>query len=181
MSRNDKKGGRPRTDTSPEANPINQEKFKVITELYELDDFDKKLLRMHNRFPDAPKAELAAYFNVNVTTIDERMNKPVYKAAFRDYNSSHQDLYDQALKKALRVCINLMDSSDPYVKLKSADTVFKLTKTDISLTQVNVQQNTKRVFRTTVQDDGTLLGMVMDEELNKETIDASVEVGSQVS
>lgn len=179
MAKEDKKGGRPRTNIEP--NLVKQEKLRAIADLYELDDLDRKLLKINNKFPDAPVEHYAAYLEQDVTCVMERMEKPVYKAAWKDYNSSHQDLFNQSIKKAIRVCMQLMESADPNIRLKACDSVFKALKTDVNLTQVNVQNNTQRVFRSTIQEDGTLLGMVMDEELNKEVIDATVETRVEVS
>jgi len=179
MAKEDKKGGRPRVNIEP--NLVKQEKLRAIASLYELDELDKKLLKINNKFPDAPPQHYAEYLNVDLVCILERMEKPVYKAAWKDYNSSHQDLFNQSLKKAIRVCMQLMDSADDNIRLKACDSVFKALKTDVNLTQVNVQNNTQRVFRSTIQEDGTLLGMVMDEELNKGVINATVETVTEVS
>lgn len=179
MAKEDKKGGRPRINAEP--NLVNKARLDAIGDIYGCDQLDKKILNLQNRYPEESHQSFADYLGVHLTTVKDRMNKPAYKAAFKDYNTSHQDLYALAIRKALRVSMQLMDSSDENTRLKACDSIFRAVKTDFNLTQVNVQNNTQRVFRSTIQEDGTLLGMVMDEELNKEVIDATVETRVEVS
>ncbi len=174
MPRNSPKGGRPKAlDSEPQPNLTDVKRLVAIKKKYELDEIDSKILRYHNKFPSITDSDLAALVGIDINAVTERKATPVYQKAFSDYNRSEREMVQDALKRAMMEMVRIVSgSADPLTKIRATEVIIKAYKEENNFTQINIansnQQTVNRVYKTTIQDDGTLLGMVMDLELGKE-------------
>jgi len=146
---------------------VKETRLSDIGNRYLLDDYDKKLLRLRVRYTEISLKDLGAEVKLSVSAVSERMDKPAFKIALEEYNIPLDKLFEKSVNKAYNTLLALMNDTDPQVRLKAASIVLQrfCGPTTVVNQSVENKTNVVKVYRTTIEPDGSLLGRVMDLEL----------------
>jgi hypothetical protein len=134
----------------------------AIPNFYQLDDFDRILLKHIAEYPDLKMTQISKILNAPVNMIRNRKNRPCFKLALEKLTQTTEKDLAEAAKKAARKLIELIDHDNPAIALAAVK---------IALTrQLNTMpESTKEriiAFKTTIEADGNLLQEIVKEEIS---------------
>lgn len=155
-------------------------RFKKIGDIYQLDDVDKKLLNLVHRYPNEPHINIAKHVGITPAVMSFRINKPVFIAALEELSTSHTGLLAKALSQALRTAIGFMNSSDFKLKEIGMNAMLPLLKNETKHIQNVFVEGAaanarEKMYKTTIEADGAIMGRVMDYELGQPEIEVQHE------
>lgn len=151
---------------------VNNTRLNDVVQRYLLDDYDKLLIRERIKHSEISLKDLGDKVGLSTSAVSERMDRPAFKIAFEEYSVPLDKIFSHSVDKAYRTMLALMDDEDKDMRFRAANAILQRFAGPQTVVQNNFGKGedtpgkTKvKVYRTTVEPDGSLLGQVMELEL----------------
>jgi hypothetical protein len=86
-----------------------------ILSRYELDEVDKKILRLKLEYPSMSHSEIGTIVGLNRKAVAVRINKSAWQEAFNDFHTPAKSLLEKEADRLTRKYLKLCDSIDQKV------------------------------------------------------------------
>lgn len=134
---------------------------------YNLDKRDQDILKLVIGYPGIKPKQIADILKIHVHQVIYRLKKPAYEKAIADYNAPTAKLVEDMTRKATRRLMELMDSSDPKMRVRACEVALKhLNQYHMHIsntlavavkTEGATPQETVGIYANIVRDDGELI------------------------
>jgi len=151
---------------------LTDEEKQAISDKYELDYLDKRIMAFTTKFPTITQLEMAKKFKVSTAEIRARLNKPSFLRALDEYSMTTDELIIKGQQQAVKVLINMLGDTNKSFRLKAAQLL--LTPKLTPKAGQNVNNNNAVVFQTKIGSDGTLrqqIGPSTDVDIQLDEVD----------
>lgn len=147
--------------------PVQHTYVDLVGGIYSLDEIDKKLLRLKIKYSQISYKDMSDAVGITMPAVQKRIEKPAFKHALEEYNRPRGKLFEDIDRAALKALEGLLSDSDKLIRLKAIEIYMRHIAGPQMVVNNNVQTQVTKVYKTTVQPDGTLLQQVLDLELGQ--------------